>query len=202
MKEYFSHDYHARGDENIVRLLRKDGWLGYGIYWALIEMLYENGGSIPKDYELLAYEMRTQCERIKSVCEDYGLFFESDNRLSSISVNRRLEERAEKSAKAKISSMKRWGNNANAMRTHRTIDANGGVLKESKGKEIKEKERKEESDNFSSGELSEADLVKAISGPTNRKPCPLWVKKKCIAASGHCEVQGSTHISGDCYLPG
>lgn len=143
MKEYFSHDYHARADENIIKLLRVEGWAGYGLYWALIEMLYEGNGSIVKDFDLLAYEMRTQCERIKAVCEGFELFYEKGGRIYSKSVQRRLEERAEKSVSAKKSATKRWADHANAMRTHTADHANAGVLKESKGKESKREERKE-----------------------------------------------------------
>jgi len=138
MKEYFSHDHHARTDEKIIKMLKTSGVEGYGLYWMIVEMLHENQGSIPKDYELLAYELRTQCERIKAVCEDYDLFYERDGRILSLSVDRRLQERAEKSVKAKSSAMKRWGGNANAMRTQCDLDAKAGVLKERKGKERKE----------------------------------------------------------------
>jgi uncharacterized protein YdaU (DUF1376 family) len=139
MKEsyYFSHDYHARSDENIIKLLRVNGVEGYGIYWMVVEMLYEGGGSIPHDYELIAYEMRTQCERIKSVCEGFDLFYFKDGRIYSKSVDRRLAERENRSRKAYNSAMKRWDGNAKAMPTQ----CEGNAIKERKGKEIKGKER-------------------------------------------------------------
>lgn len=141
MKEYFSHDHHARADEKIIKMLRVNGPEGYGLYWMIVEMLHENQGSIPKDYELLAYELRTQCERIKAICEDYDLFYEKDGRVFSLSVDRRLQDRAEKSTKAKASAGKRWGNNANAMPTH-----SEGITDpmRSEGYKRKGKERKEE----------------------------------------------------------
>ena len=47
MKEafYFSHDYHARSDEKILRIRAKYGAKGYGIYWMLVEIMAE--GSAP-----------------------------------------------------------------------------------------------------------------------------------------------------------
>jgi uncharacterized protein YdaU (DUF1376 family) len=148
MKEsyYFSHDYHARADENIIRLLRINKVEGYGVYWMIVEMLYEGGGSIPKDYELISYEVRTDSERIRSVCEDFDLFYFKDGRICSKSVDRRLAERENRSFKAKESAKKRWNNNDNnakAMRTHseRIADlCEGNAIKERKGKEIKGKE--------------------------------------------------------------
>lgn len=141
MKEYFSHDHHARADEKIIKMLRVNGPEGYGLYWMIVEMLHENQGSIPKDYELLAYELRTQCERIKAICEDYDLFYEKDGRVFSLSVDRRLQDRAEKSSKAKASATKRWGNNAPAMppQCERIADP-----MRSEGYKRKGKERKEE----------------------------------------------------------
>ena len=34
---YFSHDYNARNDIKIKKLIAKHGYLGYGIFWAIIE---------------------------------------------------------------------------------------------------------------------------------------------------------------------
>ena len=43
-KDYFSHDYHSRDH---LRDVRKDfGLEGYGLYWCIVEILHEQGGSI------------------------------------------------------------------------------------------------------------------------------------------------------------
>jgi len=160
MREYFSHDHHARADEKIIKMLKTAGPEGYGLYWMIVEMLHENQGSIPKDYELLAYELRTQCERIKAVCEDYDLFYERDGRISSLSVDRRLQERAEKSTKAKSSAMKRWGGDANAMRTQ--CEGRGIKGKERKGKEREEGEGEADPPTLSQvREMAEAEHLMA-----------------------------------------
>ena len=39
---YFSHDNNARNDEKILMLRAEHGWEGYGIYWALLEMMFES----------------------------------------------------------------------------------------------------------------------------------------------------------------
>ena len=39
---YFSHDSNARNDEKVLMLRAKHGWEGYGLYWALVEMMFEN----------------------------------------------------------------------------------------------------------------------------------------------------------------
>lgn len=93
---YFAHDYNARGDQKITRLVRKQGWAAYGLYWALIEMLYENGGKMGGDYETLAFDLRADLRLIKSIVEESGLFYRNGSAsFGSRSVDRRLQERRE-----------------------------------------------------------------------------------------------------------
>jgi len=136
MKEtyYFSHDYNARSDVKIKRLIAKHGLLGYGIYWAIIEDLYQNANALPLDCESIAFDLRTDEITVESIIKDFGLFVIDGNEFGSISVERRLEERAKKSNKARESAILRWEKYANAMRTH----SDSNAIKESKGKDNKE----------------------------------------------------------------
>jgi hypothetical protein len=106
---YFSHDYNARTDAKIKNLIRKHNMFGYGVYWAIIEDLYQNNNVLPLDYDLIAYELRTEQDLIKSVIEDFDLFTIKDNIFGSISVEKRLLERDNKSKVAKDNARKRWG---------------------------------------------------------------------------------------------
>lgn len=136
---YFSHDYNCRADAKIKRLLVKHGYEGYGIFWAIIEDLYNNANALPTDYESIAYHLRTDYEKVKSIINDFDLFVISGEVFSSLSVERRLYERNEKSVKAKLSAQKRWDgakNDANALRPQ----SDGNAIKESKVKESKGKE--------------------------------------------------------------
>jgi len=136
MKEtyYFSHDYNARSDVKIKRLIAKHGLLGYGIYWAIIEDLYQNANALPLDCESIAFDLRTDEITVESIIKDFGLFVIDGNEFGSISVERRLEERAKKSNKARESAILRWEKYANAMRTH----SDSNAIKESKVKDNKE----------------------------------------------------------------
>ena len=129
---YFSHDYNARNDEKIKELIYKHGMQGYGIYWAIIEELYQNANALRLNYERIAFELHSDCELVKSVIHDFNLFEIYDDFFSSLSVEKRLEERKTKSEKAKNSADLRW-NKANAMRTH----SDGNAIKERKVKENK-----------------------------------------------------------------
>jgi hypothetical protein len=137
---YFSHDYTARTDAKIKKLLQKHGYLGYGLYWALIEDLYLNENCIQYDIECIAFDLRTNEMIIESIINDFNLFELSNNTFSSISVQKRMEKRNEKSERASLSAFKRW-NNANAMQTQCDSNAlNESKVNESKLNEIKIKD--------------------------------------------------------------
>jgi len=144
MKEYFSHDFGARNDPKLIKVLMKLGQEGKGVFWDLIEMMYEqNGKLLLSECESYAFALRTKCEVIKSLINDYDLFVNDGERFWSISVLNRLDFRNTKSIKASESAKKRW-ENKDAMRTH------------SEGNAIKEKESKEKLDTNVSVELPKA----------------------------------------------
>jgi uncharacterized protein YdaU (DUF1376 family) len=167
---YFSHDYNTRTDDKIKKLIRKHGLAGYGIYWAIIEDLYNNANALETDYDGIAYDMREDEETIKSVINDFGLFALEDGFFGSLSVQSRLDSRHEKSKKARESANKRWdkdtnaqNNNANAKQTKSDSNAikerkgKESKVKETKVKETKVKESKEES-NTDSNDLVKLEL--------------------------------------------
>jgi hypothetical protein len=134
---YFPHDYHARHDPKLERLFLTMGYEGVGIYWCLIEMLYEQSGKILlMDIPLYAKEPELY-QSIDKVINNFSLFENDGQHFWSLSVLKRLQFREEKSKKSSISALKRW-DNANAMPTQ--CEGNAFKGKERKGKEIKEKE--------------------------------------------------------------
>lgn len=136
---YFSHDYNARLDDKIKQLIRKHSMLGYGCYWAIIEDLYNNANALRLDYDGIAFDLRITIEQAKSIINDFDLFVIDGDQFGSMSVERRLNERNEKSIKASQSANLRWQKSkqdANALPTQ----SDSNAIKEKKGKEIKEKE--------------------------------------------------------------
>ena len=151
---YFSHDYNSRVDEKIRLLIRKHGMLGYGVFWSVIEDLYNNDNSLKLDYEGIGYDLRVDADTIKSIINDFSLFVIDVENFGSESVERRLNERKEKSRKASESANYKWKNkkndanalnkDANALLPHSDSTdkgCEGNAIKERKGKEIKVKER-------------------------------------------------------------
>jgi len=135
---YFSHDYNARNDEKVKRLIRKHGMIGYGIFWSIVEDLYNNANALRTDYDFIAYDLRCECDVVASVIQDFDLFIFNGNYFGSKSVQERLDQRNNKSESARKSASYRW-NNANALQT----ESDSNAKKERKGKESKGNEIKE-----------------------------------------------------------
>ena len=97
---YFSHDSNARNDQRIIKLRRKYGAEGVGIYWMLIEILREQEeyklGLDDDTIENIAYDLRVEQEKLEDIIlhfdlferdksdEEYGYFY-------SKSLKRRME---------------------------------------------------------------------------------------------------------------
>ncbi len=130
---YFPHDYHARHDPKLEKLRMTAGCEGLGIYWCLIEMLYEENGYLKiSEIPYLSKSLNTTEEVIKKVIENYSLFKINDDNFYSESLLERLKHindvREKRKASGSIGGSKRQ---ANAKQTSSNI-------KERKGKEIKE----------------------------------------------------------------
>lgn len=117
---YFSHDANARNDEKILMLRALLGWAAYGIYWALVEMMFEAEDSrlSLKKLQGIAAGLninKDELEKIIEVCINEELFVADDYYFWSESLLKRkqkMEDIKEKRAKAgKKGSDKRWQDN-------------------------------------------------------------------------------------------
>lgn len=123
---YFSHDSNARQDEKIVALRMKHGWEGYGIYWAIVEKLRECSGFMSIcDYNIIAYDLRTDAAKVKSIIENFRLFsFTEIENIGKCFYSESLKNRMEKkSSKARENANKRW-EKAKGMQPHCNGNAN------------------------------------------------------------------------------
>ena len=170
---YFSHDYNVRADEKIKILIRRHGMIGYGVYWAIIEDLYNNANALRLDCEGIAYDLRVDISLVKSVINDFKLFEIDGDFFHSNSVSRRLIERNSKSENARKSALKRWSkknDNANALPLH----CEGNAIKERKGNKIKEsiKEKNHLDEITPPEDLPFSEFLKQNEnrGPLDRRP--------------------------------
>jgi hypothetical protein len=101
--EYFSHDYRARFDPKMRKLFMEKGVAGIGIYWCLIEMLYENDGKLNVDnFETIAFDLRIEIEILQEIVNNFDLFIVDNSILTNNGVKKRLlirEQKAEKNRK-------------------------------------------------------------------------------------------------------
>ena len=108
---YFAHDYGARNDPKLQAVLFDIGVSGIGVYWCLIEYLYEQGGRLPLSAcKNIAKTLHVQRKTLDRIIFNYGLFdFDSENFWSG-SVEKREKKRQEISAKRRKSVLTRWRN--------------------------------------------------------------------------------------------
>ena len=93
----FSHANNARYDSRLIALRSRHGWLGYGLYWALMELLNAADEAIlVADYCALSYELRADDATLQSVIEDFDLFDFTESAAGDtlFSSNTLSEERA------------------------------------------------------------------------------------------------------------
>jgi len=116
-KTYFNHDSSARNDLRIIKLRAKLGYEGYGVFWALLELLFtEENKLCVNDYSEIAFGLQCDSKMLKQVIEDFDLFTVEDDCFYSKRLNKQIEEINSKSNKAKENASKRW-KNAVAKRT-------------------------------------------------------------------------------------
>lgn len=111
MKEtfYFPHDYNARNDPKLQNVLIDLGVEGIGVFWCIIEQLYEQGGTLPiSSSKSIAFALHVDSEVVDKVVNNYGLFKHDDENMWSDSVFNRLNRRKNISDKRKIAALSRW----------------------------------------------------------------------------------------------
>ncbi len=144
---YFSHDTNARNDEKILMLRAEHGWQGYGIFWALVEMMFETNETYLSHSKIkgiaISYNIDiTLLQSIINTCISENLFASDEKTFWSETLRERkqkfLDYQEKKSNAGKKGMAKRWA-------SHNTvITQNNNVITENnKGKEIKENKIKE-----------------------------------------------------------
>lgn len=177
MNNYFPHDSNARNSDKVIKLRMKHKAAGYGVYFMIIERLRDcEDYTSPKDYNVIAYDLREDAALIKSVIEDFGLFTFTDDGKAFYSEELKERMSIKDSARKKMSDAgkrtaeKRWGKIATLQDKDSHLNSHpittliaspkGACNNKSKGKEIikenNSKELQKKSDNrFSPPTLEE-----------------------------------------------
>jgi hypothetical protein len=138
---YFSHDSNARNDLKIVKLRRKLGLSGVGLFWCIIEMLRES-----ENYKLNLADIEDICYELRFDSKDFTILFEcellekDDDLFWSKSLLSRMKRADNIRQKRREAGTKGGKSKAIAKQPESNCEA----LKEKKGKESKEKEKDKE----------------------------------------------------------
>lgn len=115
---YFRHEYNARNDPKLVKIKMKLGVEGIGIYWCLIEYLYEQKGFLSvEDIETFAYNERIDEEKVHQVIELAKFQYDKSMGYYSNGVLDRIVKREEFCLAQKNKANKRWNNKQIAKET-------------------------------------------------------------------------------------
>lgn len=156
---YFQHDYNARNDPKLQAVMIKYGLAGIGAFWCIVEMLYEQDGTLPiTSIPSIAFILHADEEMLKNIVCKMDLFECNKKFFWSRSVRKRLgiineisdirrkaaEKRWKSSKKSDANAMqmqcksnaKAQNNDANAMQTE--CKCNAIKEKEIKGNDIKD----------------------------------------------------------------
>lgn len=147
---YFSHDANARNDEKISMLRAEHGPAGYGVYWMLIETLFESSDVKLSHNKIkgIAFVNNIDIALLSDVintCITERLFVSDGDKFWSESLIRRKEKftdiKEKRSAAGRKGMAKRWADKGldNSVITN----DNNDITKNNKGKESKVKESKE-----------------------------------------------------------
>lgn len=156
---YFSHDSNARNDEKILMLRAEHGSEGYGIYWVLVEMMFESSGTSLHHNKVKGIAVSsnidiTVLEGVINTCITEELFVSDGTKFWSESLKRRKgkyqEMKEKKSIAGRKGMAKRWGKQEedNGVITDDNTTNNSVITKDNKGKERKINKSKVKESNY------------------------------------------------------
>jgi hypothetical protein len=136
---YFDHDYSARNDQKILELRAEYGWQGYGIYFAILEILCESKGYIKREafagLSLGLNKDKSELITLIEFCLKITLFLENEKGIYS---QRILDHLAFREKLSEAGSKGGRGNKATQKPPFREDKAPPEAVKESKGEDSKE----------------------------------------------------------------
>lgn len=142
---YFPHDYNARNDLKLQDVLIEMGVEGIGIYWCVIETLYEHGGIIPlRQCKSIAFALHVDCETVERLVGNYGLFSNDGENMWSDGALKRLNKRKDISDKRKqAASAKRQKTQQQDKESEAQADASAEQLQSTSNANTKHKEKED-----------------------------------------------------------
>lgn len=106
--QFFKHEANERNNTKVMKLRFKHGWAGYGVYQGLLELLFDNDGSLDNDPEIIAWELGAEQELVTSILNDFDLFYIVNKTVRCEKIDNDIDFILEKSNSAKKAAEARW----------------------------------------------------------------------------------------------
>nr|DAT96577.1 MAG TPA: protein of unknown function (DUF4373) [Caudoviricetes sp.] len=109
MSEYINHKISNRSEYVFRKLIERKGAAAYGVYWYIIEELYESGGKMLfKEIEPISKALCVRKDFVASVIKSFSLFQYDSESIWTDEVIEQLEKRQKLKNKRKEAANKRW----------------------------------------------------------------------------------------------
>lgn len=109
MSEYINHKISNRSEYVFRKLIEREGAAAYGVYWYILEELYESGGKMLfEEIEPISKVLCVRKDFVASVIKSFSLFQYDSESFWSDEVIEQIEKRQKIKDKRKEAANKRW----------------------------------------------------------------------------------------------
>ena len=109
MSEYINHKVSNRSEYVFRKLIERKGAAAYGVYWYVLEELYESGGRMLfEEIESISNALCVRKDFVASVIKSFSLFQYDSESFWSDEVIKQIEKRQKLKEKRKEAANKRW----------------------------------------------------------------------------------------------
>ena len=162
--QYIPHEVSMRNTSEVMNLIEKEGMMGYGIYWALMEYLRVQDDYVGdiRSLSTLKRELRIRQSRLDKVLHGYGLFVCNGNTFYSPKLNEVMKPFEQR--RARIEAYKLQKQKENSLKISGEVPEKSDIVSfEGKGKGEGKGEGKEERKTTSSLKEKDDDGLNPVS---------------------------------------
>lgn len=146
MSEYINHKISNRSEYVFRKLIERKGAAAYGVYWYILEELYESGGKMLfEEIEPISKVLCVRKDFVVSVIKSFSLFQYDSESFWSNEVIEQIEKRQKLKDKRKEAANKRWVSEKNIIVPEKEKEVESSPIvkptKVNKEQEMKSRER-------------------------------------------------------------
>ena len=156
--QYIPHEVSMRNTSEVMNLIEKEGMMGYGIYWALMEYLRVQDDYVGdiRSLSTLKRELRIRQSRLDKVLHGYGLFVCNGNTFYSPKLNEVMKPFEQR--RARIEAYKLQKQKENSLKISGEVPEKSDIVSfEGKGKGEGKGEGKGKEERKTTSSLKEKD---------------------------------------------